>query len=218
MSVPNSGEEILRLAAVIDRQRRELDRLRSAAAARSVIDMAKGALIERLGCTAAEAASQLTALADEAGYPVAEIAAAIISEDLAGQPGEPADPELSGAGTGSADAGPGGRAAARPQDGAAARPQDGAAARPQDGAAARPQDGRARPQAGTRPRTVQRPGRRTARRPGRRTARRPGWRTLGCATSWPGRPLSWPPTAAKSRPPCWIRRWPRSGRPPSRCG
>ena len=111
MSVPNSGEEILRLAAVIDRQRRELDRLRSAAAARSVIDMAKGALIERLGCTAAEAANQLTALADEAGYPVAEIAAAIISEDLAGQPAEPADPELPGAGTGSADAGPGQRSA-----------------------------------------------------------------------------------------------------------
>jgi serine phosphatase RsbU (regulator of sigma subunit) len=117
VSVPNSGEEILRLAAVIDRQRRELDRLRSAAAARSVIDMAKGALIERLGCTAAEAASQLTALADEAGYPVAEIAAAIISEDLAGQPGEPADPGLPGAGTGSADAGPG-------ADGEAARPED----------------------------------------------------------------------------------------------
>ena len=190
MSVPNSGEEILRLAAVIDRQRRELDRLRSAAAARSVIDMAKGALIERLGCTAAEAASQLTALADEAGYPVTEIAAAIISEDLAGQPGEPADPELPGAGTGSADAGPG---------------ADGEAARPEDGKAARPEDGK-------------RPGRRTAKRPGRRTVKRPGRRTLGCATSWPGRPLSWPPTAAKSRPPCWTRRWPRSGRPPSRCG
>ena len=76
--MPSSGEEILRLAAVIDRQRRELDRVRSGAAARSVIDMAKGALIERLGCSAAEAGSQLTALASEAGGPVAEIAAAII--------------------------------------------------------------------------------------------------------------------------------------------
>ena len=144
MSVPNSGEEILRLAAVIDRQRRELDRLRSAAAARSVIDMAKGALIERLGCTAAEAASQLTALADEAGYPVAEIAAAIISEDLAGQPGEPADPERPGAGTGSADAGPAADGeAARPEDGETARPEDGEAGRPEDGEAARPEDGEA---------------------------------------------------------------------------
>ncbi len=74
----SSGDEILRLAAVIDRQRRELDQVRSGAAARSVIDMAKGALIERLGCSAAEAARQLTALASEAGGPVAEIAAAII--------------------------------------------------------------------------------------------------------------------------------------------
>ncbi len=117
MSVPNSSEEILRLAAVIDRQRRELDRLRSAGATRSVIDMAKGALIERLGCTAAEATSQLTALAGEAGYSVAEIAAAIISEDPAGQPGEPGDPGLTGAGTGSADAGQGaGGRTAWPED------------------------------------------------------------------------------------------------------
>jgi len=84
--VPSSGEEILRLAAVIDRQRRELDRVRSGAAARSVIDMAKGALIERLGCSAAEAASQLTALASEAGTPLAEIAAAIIGHDPAPAP------------------------------------------------------------------------------------------------------------------------------------
>jgi len=76
--VPSSGDEIQRLAAVIDRQRRELDQVRSGAAARSVVDMAKGALIERLGCSAAEAAGQLTALASEAGGPVAEIAAAII--------------------------------------------------------------------------------------------------------------------------------------------
>ena len=76
--MPSSGEDILRLAAVIDRQRQELDQVRSGAAARSVIDMAKGALMERLGCSATEAASQLTALATEAGTPVAEIAAAII--------------------------------------------------------------------------------------------------------------------------------------------
>ena len=79
--MPSSGEDILRLAAVIDRQRQELDRARSGAAARSVIDMAKGALMERLGCSAAEAASQLTALAAEAGTPAAEIAAAIIGHD-----------------------------------------------------------------------------------------------------------------------------------------
>ncbi|HYZ54926.1 MAG TPA: ANTAR domain-containing protein, partial [Streptosporangiaceae bacterium] len=77
----SSGEDILRLAAVIDRQRRELDRLRGNAAARSVVDMARGALIERLGCSPAEAASQLAALAAEFGTSAAEIAAAVISHD-----------------------------------------------------------------------------------------------------------------------------------------
>lgn len=83
------GEQILRLAAVIDRQRQELEQARAAAAARPVVDMAKGALIERLGCSPAEAASQLAALADEAGTPVAEIAAAIISQEPAGDAGRP---------------------------------------------------------------------------------------------------------------------------------
>ncbi len=78
-----TGEEVLRLAAVIDRQRQELDQARLAAAARSVADMATGVLIERLGCSPAEAASQLTALAREASTPVTEIAAAIISQDQA---------------------------------------------------------------------------------------------------------------------------------------
>jgi serine phosphatase RsbU (regulator of sigma subunit)/PAS domain-containing protein len=75
------GEELLRLAAVIARQRQELEQVRVAAAARSVADMAAGVLIERLGCSPAEAARQLAALAREAGTPVAEIAAAIISPD-----------------------------------------------------------------------------------------------------------------------------------------
>ena len=81
----------MRLAAVIDRQRRELDQVRSGAAARSVIDMAKGALIERLGCSAAEAADQLTALAGEAGTAVAEIAAAIIGHAPATPPAPTGD-------------------------------------------------------------------------------------------------------------------------------
>jgi serine phosphatase RsbU (regulator of sigma subunit) len=75
--------EILRLAAVIERQRQELEQARTAAVARSVADMATGVLIERLGGSPAEAASQLSALAREAGTPVAEIAAAIVSQDQA---------------------------------------------------------------------------------------------------------------------------------------
>jgi serine phosphatase RsbU (regulator of sigma subunit) len=45
--------------------------------------MATGVLIERLGCSPAEAASQLAALAREASTPVTEMAAAIINQDQA---------------------------------------------------------------------------------------------------------------------------------------
>jgi serine phosphatase RsbU (regulator of sigma subunit)/PAS domain-containing protein len=92
------GTELRRLAAVIDRQRQELERARAEAAARSVADMARGVLIERLGCTPAEATTQLAALAREAGTPVAEIAAAIIGRDAAQAAGldEPYEPGAAG--------------------------------------------------------------------------------------------------------------------------
>ena len=51
---------MLRLIAVVDHQRRELDRIRAAAASDSVVAMARGALMERLGLSSAEAASQLS--------------------------------------------------------------------------------------------------------------------------------------------------------------
>src|ERR1019366_331582 len=43
-----SNGEFARLSALIARQRRELDRMQSAAAARSVADLARGMLMERL--------------------------------------------------------------------------------------------------------------------------------------------------------------------------
>ncbi|HEX3749037.1 MAG TPA: SpoIIE family protein phosphatase [Streptosporangiaceae bacterium] len=109
------GEESLRLAAVIDRQRQELEQARRAAAARSVTDLAAGVLIERLGCSATEAASQLAALAREANTPVAEIAAAIISPG-AGPPAVPGAGPPAGPGTSpdSADGRP--RSAPLPSD------------------------------------------------------------------------------------------------------
>src|SRR5919109_4220972 len=64
-----TDEEVRRLAAVIDRQRRELDRIRAAAAADSVIATARGALMERLGLSPEEAASQLAELAAATGMP-----------------------------------------------------------------------------------------------------------------------------------------------------
>src|SRR5580700_4771664 len=75
-----------RLVAVIERQRRELDRIRAAAPADSVVAMARGALMERLGLSATEAASQLAELSQATGVPLPEMAAAVLSppdDDLA---------------------------------------------------------------------------------------------------------------------------------------
>ncbi len=78
MNVTDS-DDVLRLSTVIDRQRRELDRLRAAAAGEAVVSMARGALMERLGLSSAEAASQLAELSAATGVPLAEMAAAVLS-------------------------------------------------------------------------------------------------------------------------------------------
>ena len=76
-----SDDDMLRLVAVIDHQRHERDRLHAAAASQSVIAMARGVLMERLGLSSAEAASQLSRLAAATGVPEAEMAAAVLSPD-----------------------------------------------------------------------------------------------------------------------------------------
>jgi hypothetical protein len=73
------SDDMPRLSAVIDRQRRELQRIRAAAAGESVVAMARGALMERLGLSSAEAASQLAELSAATGMPLAEMAAAVLS-------------------------------------------------------------------------------------------------------------------------------------------
>lgn len=75
------GPEVARLRALVTRQRQELDRMRSAAVARSVIDVATGMLMEQLQVPAAGARRQLARLASESGDTVTELAARI-----AGQP------------------------------------------------------------------------------------------------------------------------------------
>ena len=79
--MPGSDEDVQLLTAVIERQRRELDHVRAAAAEQSVIATARGALMERLGLSYAEAASQLAELAAATGIPLAEMAAAVLSPD-----------------------------------------------------------------------------------------------------------------------------------------
>jgi PAS domain-containing protein len=98
--VTGSDDDVLRLTAVIEHQRRTLDRIRAAAAGESVVAMARGALMERLGLSSVEAASQLAELSAATGVPLAEMAAAVLSPNAsaaadglpaaAGGSGEPA--------------------------------------------------------------------------------------------------------------------------------
>jgi stage II sporulation SpoE-like protein/ANTAR domain-containing protein len=69
--------EIARLTALIARQRRELDLMRSQTRARTVEDLARGMLMEQLGCSPAEAQRQLGKLAGEARTSITELAAQI---------------------------------------------------------------------------------------------------------------------------------------------
>ncbi|MBO0777171.1 MAG: ANTAR domain-containing protein, partial [Actinobacteria bacterium] len=91
-----SSADVARLTALIARQRRELDRMRAQAAARSVVDIAQGILMERLGCSPAEAAGQLARLARQAGIPLAELAAELTGQQLAAAPELVRGPEAAG--------------------------------------------------------------------------------------------------------------------------
>jgi serine phosphatase RsbU (regulator of sigma subunit)/PAS domain-containing protein len=94
-----SGPDAARLRALIARQRRELDALRAQAAARSVVDVATGMLMEQLRCSPVEARRQLDRLASQAGDTVtglaAQIAGRLPAEGAAGQAPEPAGRALS---------------------------------------------------------------------------------------------------------------------------
>jgi len=78
----DSDDDMHRLMALVDHQRRELDRVRAAAGGESLVAMARGALMERLGLSAAQAASQLAELSAATGIPSAEMAAAVLSGAL----------------------------------------------------------------------------------------------------------------------------------------
>jgi hypothetical protein len=80
-----------RLAAVVERQRAEIARLRAERDAEAVIAMAAGVLVERGGVSPAEAARQLSELAAAADLPVAEMALAILHQDA---PSPATDPAL----------------------------------------------------------------------------------------------------------------------------
>lgn len=74
------SNDLARLSALIARQRRELDGVQALAAARSVIDLARGMLMAQLGCSPAEAEAQLAQLADDARTSAADLAAQITGQ------------------------------------------------------------------------------------------------------------------------------------------
>ena len=95
MAEPN-GTDVARLSALIARQRRELDRMRSRAATRSVVDLATGMLMEQLHYSPVEARRQLARLARESDDAVAELAAQITGQPPPTGADDPADPAGAG--------------------------------------------------------------------------------------------------------------------------
>jgi Stage II sporulation protein E (SpoIIE)/ANTAR domain/GAF domain len=77
----DSGERA-KLTGLVGWQRRELDRMRSEAAGRSVIDVATGMLMAQLSCSAAEARQQLDRLSSASGITPADLAAEITGQHL----------------------------------------------------------------------------------------------------------------------------------------
>lgn len=69
-----------RLAATVERLRREVRTAQQEAEGRALVELAKGILVERLGCGPAHAARQLTELAGQAGVAPLEFAVEIINQ------------------------------------------------------------------------------------------------------------------------------------------
>src|SRR3984957_3862973 len=80
------------LAAVIERQRRELVLARADAQASEVAAMARGVLMERQGLSPVAAIRQLADMAAAAGIPVTEMAAAVLRQEPLSAPADSAPP------------------------------------------------------------------------------------------------------------------------------
>src|SRR5580700_4014856 len=77
----NNGDDVPRLAAVVERQRHELAQARAEADLAAVVAMARGVLMERHGWSVTEAARELTDMAAAAGMPEHEMAAAVLRQE-----------------------------------------------------------------------------------------------------------------------------------------
>ncbi|MFJ8659562.1 SpoIIE family protein phosphatase [Streptomyces sp. NPDC093795] len=77
---PEDHSTVGRLAATVERLREEVRAAHAAAEGRALIELAKGVIVERLGCGPAPAARQLAELAEQAGLSQLELAAEIINQ------------------------------------------------------------------------------------------------------------------------------------------
>ncbi|MBP2336554.1 serine phosphatase RsbU (regulator of sigma subunit)/PAS domain-containing protein [Saccharothrix coeruleofusca] len=69
-----------RLAATVERLRKQVREANAAADGRALVELAKGVLVERLRCGPAQAARQLSELAEQAGLTVLELAADLVNQ------------------------------------------------------------------------------------------------------------------------------------------
>ena len=69
-----------RLAATVERLRREVRAAQAEADGRALVELAKGILVERLGCGPAQAARQLAELTEQAGVTPLEFAVEVINQ------------------------------------------------------------------------------------------------------------------------------------------
>lgn len=77
---PAGASAVGRLAATVERLRREVQAAHAAADGRALIELAKGVLIERFHCGPTEAAGHLAGLAEQTGMSPLELAADIINQ------------------------------------------------------------------------------------------------------------------------------------------
>ena len=78
----NGDAYVARLTELVARQRAELDQLQAGAARRAVIDLARGVLMERLGCAASDAARQLAKISEDSGVSLIQLASDIVGEPV----------------------------------------------------------------------------------------------------------------------------------------
>ncbi|MFI6481190.1 SpoIIE family protein phosphatase [Nonomuraea sp. NPDC050663] len=76
----SASDGLGRLAGIIERLRRQVHEAEEEADGRALIALARGILVERLGCGPTEAAGQLAALASRAGVSELELAADLINQ------------------------------------------------------------------------------------------------------------------------------------------